>query len=291
MKLLIFGSDGQLGMSLRDKLQNSEYEVIFLTKKDLDITDLKATEKKICDSNPNVIINASAYTDVDQAEINIEEADNINNTAVKNIAETCKKMNIWLIHISTDYVFDGLSEIPYIENDFLNPQGVYGRTKLEGEIAIRESLCNFVIIRTSWVYSQHGKNFLKTMLELCKTNSQLRIVNDQIGTPTYAIDLAKAIIKIIPYLKNTFVIGTYHFAGNKSCSWAEFAYMIFNQAFSLKKITKIPKIIEINSSEHQSIAKRPSNSRLNSSKFINTFEFNASNLKEGIIDSIIKIKS
>jgi len=289
MKLLVLGSNGQLGLALRSELIKLPYNVIFTAKEDIDISNYEDTKNRIQDIKPNVIINLAAYTNVDEAEIDKNKASIINNHAVKNIADICNEINCWLIHISTDYVFDGKSKKPYVENDLKKPLGVYGATKLNGEKAIQESSCKYVILRTAWIYSEHGNNFFKTILNLANKNKELSIIDDQIGSPTYAPDLAKAIIKVISKVNKNLNSDIFHFAGNTNCSWAEFASIIFNEAFLKSKIDEVPKIIKINSKNYTSLAKRPSNSRLDSSKFVNTFGLGASDLKAGITKSINKM--
>ena len=166
MKILLLGSKGQLGRCLNDQLKNSDHEVIYTSRKQIDIVDFEETKSKILEISPDIIINATAYTAVDKAEEDQETANLVNHLAVKNIAEICSQQSYWLIHVSTDYVFDGKANIPYKEDDKTNPKSVYRETKLKGELAIKASNCKYIIIRTSWVYSEYGNNFLKTMLNL-----------------------------------------------------------------------------------------------------------------------------
>jgi len=289
MKILVLGSSGQLGRCLKDQLANTNYKLTYISRKKLDITNLEETKQKIVDIYPNVIINTAAYTNVDKAEENQDVANEINHIAVANIANVCSLLGIWLIHISTDYIFDGSSNKPYKENDKTNPQGVYGKTKYMGELAIKSSGCMHIIIRTSWIFSEYGNNFLKTMLSHGKKLNELRVVSDQIGCPTYAQDIAITIVKIIPKLNFKTNIGTYHYCGYKSCSWFDFANEIFLQA-ELKKF-KIPnKIDPIKTSIYKTSAKRPTYSALNCAKICTQFNVSASNWHSGIIKVLDKLE-
>jgi dTDP-4-dehydrorhamnose reductase len=177
--------------------------------------------------NLDIIINTAAYTNVDKAEDEKVKAELINNLAVRNLSQLCKDKNIALIHISTDYIFDGSSEIPYLETDVGNPISFYGKSKLDGELAITNSGCKFVILRTSWVYSEYGSNFVKTIVRLCKDQDKISIIDDQIGCPTYAQDIAKAIINITHFiLKDICKWGIYNYCGNTPLTWYQFAQMI-----------------------------------------------------------------
>lgn len=289
MKILLLGHTGQLGQCLIDKLENSNNEVIYFNREQLNISDLDGTSSKIKAISPNLIINASAYTAVDMAEENQKTANIINNIAVSNIADICKKLGCWLIHISTDYVFDGKSDFPYKEDDKTNPQSIYGKTKLNGELAIQSSNCNYIIIRTAWLFSEYGNNFLKSMLKLGATKNELKIIGDQFGCPTYAMDLAGAIVKIIPQLNMHNSKGLYHFCSDEPCSWYDFAIEIFNQA-KIKNF-KTPKIIKsIETNTYPSLVKRPAYSVLDSSKIKDCFGVNAPNWRIGITSSLSKLK-
>ena len=266
--ILITGADGQLGMTFKSlPLDGFDYNLIFTNSKDLDITDHQIVRKFILDKKINVIINCAAYTLVDKAEIEANKADQINHQAVANLAQVAKDLFIKLIHISTDYVFDGSKSSPYVESDFTNPQTFYGKTKLNGEIAIKNiNPKNSIIIRTSWLFSRFGKNFVNKMLELAKTNKQIRVVSDQIGSPTNANDLVRVILKIIPKIKNNNV-ELFHFSNEGSCSWYEFAKEIF-------KINEIDtKLIPVLSNKYPTKAKRPNLSVLSSDKIKNKYKF------------------
>jgi len=266
--ILITGADGQLGMTFKSLLLDGlDYNFIFTNSKDLDITNHQSVRKFISDKKINVIINCAAYTLVDKAEIEPNKADQINHQAVANIAQVAKDLFVKLIHISTDYVFDGNKSSPYVESDPTNPQTVYGKTKLNGEIAIKNiNPKDSIIIRTSWLFSRFGKNFVNKMLELAKTNKQISVVSDQIGSPTNANDLAKFILKIIPKIKNNNV-KLFHFSNDGSCSWYEFAKEIF-------KINNIDIIlIPVSGDDYPTKAKRPSFSVLLAKKIQNKYKF------------------
>ena len=209
-----------------------------------------------------------------------------------NIASTCDQIDCWLIHVSTDYVFDGNSELPYTEKDQTNPQGVYGATKLKGEIAIQSSGCRHIIIRTAWVFSEYGNNFLKTMLRLRAERNELRIVGDQVGCPTYAQDIANAIVVILESLKSKEVSSSlYHFSGNFCCSWAEFSQAIFDEALELEVIASKPNVVAITTKEFPTLAKRPARSELSSNKIKSTFGIDPSDCMLGIRSSLMAIKN
>lgn len=291
MKILVLGSQGQLGSCLSNQLESSNYQIVYATRSEIDVADLAETEAKIVEIAPNILINACGYTAVDNAEKEKETAYLINCVAVTNIANACKDIGCWLIHISTDYVFDGYSEFPYTEDDKTNPQCIYGYTKLKGELGIKDSGCKYLIIRTAWLYSEYGNNFLKTMLTLGAVHNELKIVNDQIGCPTYAPDLAKAIVATLPSLSPGYSSHVYHYAGNSSCSWAEFASTIFEEALQIKVLSKRPNIIKVLSEDYPTLAKRPKNSRMNSSKFEAVFDVKSSDLAGGVRLSLASLSN
>ena len=242
MKILVLGCKGQLGRCLNDQLTNTDHEVIYSSREQIDIADFEVTKSKILEFSPDLIINATAYTAVDKAEEDQKTANLINHLAVKNIADICNQLECWLIHVSTDYVFDGNSKVPYREDDQTNPQGAYGETKLKGELAIQSSGCKHIIIRTAWVFSEYGNNFLKTMLRLGAERDELSIVGDQIGCPTYAQDIARSVVELLPQLNSWEYNGVYHYCGDQPCSWYDFANAIFDQAMTNN--LKIPSIVK-----------------------------------------------
>jgi dTDP-4-dehydrorhamnose reductase len=274
--VLVTGGAGQLGSEFRylsgNKINNNEVSqntdnlyLIFVTREELDIQSSEQVAIFCQENKIDVIVNCAAYTAVDKAESEQVQADAINHLAVKNLAQVAKDQSIKLIHISTDYVFDGTAHEPYKETDATNPQSVYGKTKLEGELAMKKiNPANSIIIRTSWVYSEFGNNFVKTMLRLGRQRDELNVVCDQIGSPTNARDLALAILTIIPQLNNR-LVDIYHYSNSGECSWSEFA----KEIFSINKIES--KVNPILTSEYPTIAKRPQYSVIDKSKITNAF--------------------
>ncbi|WP_367275407.1 dTDP-4-dehydrorhamnose reductase [uncultured Eudoraea sp.] len=265
--ILVTGANGQLGSELRAlEFHYPSYNFIFTDSKQLDITTYRAVEKYIEQNAITAIINCAAYTAVDKAETDSTKANALNHLAVENLAKISKARGITLIHISTDYVFDGTSDRPYTEEDVPNPQSVYGKTKLAGEKAMqRVNPPNSIIIRTSWLYSNYGTNFVKTMLRLGKEKNEISVIADQKGTPTYAGDLAKTILEILPKIKND-KVEVYHYSNEGVCSWYDFAKAIF----ALKKM--FIKVDPIKSTEFPTPAKRPHYSILNKRKIIEAFQ-------------------
>lgn len=253
MKVVLVGANGQLGQCLQDVFP-VEWIIYAFSSKNLDVTNI-ASIQKVVDISPDVIINASAYTKVDLAETEVEQANLVNAAGVYHLAKAAQKCNARLIHISTDYVFDGTKNQPYTEEDVTCPLNVYGQSKLAGENLALSTCVDTLILRTSWVFSEYGNNFLKTMLRIGKENSELRIVGDQIGTPTYAGDIAQAIIVLIE--KHKALRGILNIAGKDICSWAEFARKIFELAHYLDNSYKVPNIAQITSKEYPTSAKRP----------------------------------
>ncbi len=263
--ILVTGSKGQLGSELRIISPSYKYNFFFTDKGSLDISKSALIQEYVELNNINTIVNCAAYTAVDKAEEDEVNADKINHIAVKNLVEIAKEKNIKLVHISTDYVYDGKNYKPYTEDDITNPNGVYGKTKLDGERAMLDiNPLNSIIIRTSWVYSSFGANFVKTMLRLGKERDSLGVIFDQVGTPTYAKDLAKAILDIIPRIDNTRV-KIYNYSNEGVLSWYDFAKEIMRMA-------KIDcQINPIETKEYPTPAKRPHYSLLNKSKIKEEF--------------------
>ena len=268
--ILVTGSSGQLGSEIRELSSEYKYNFYFTDSSSLDITEFKKVKEFIDLNKINVIINCAAYTAVDRAEEDKENADNINHLAVKNLATIAKDKSIKLIHISTDYVFDGENFKPYLEDDVTSPNGVYGKTKLDGENAmVSINPSNSIIIRTSWVYSSFGANFVKTMLRLGKERDSLGVIFDQVGTPTYARDLAKTVLDIVAFgeaeVTHPRDVQIYNYANEGVCSWYDFAKEIM-------KMAKIDcQINPIETKEYPIPAKRPHYSLLNKSKIKEEF--------------------
>ncbi|WP_418791090.1 dTDP-4-dehydrorhamnose reductase [Phosphitispora sp. TUW77] len=225
MHIIITGSNGMLGHAVTAILAK-QHKLTGLDLPELDITNLAAVESAMTSCRPDLIINAAAYTDVDGCETNENQAFAVNATGPRNLAVVANKLNIPLVHISTDYVFDGTSIIPYKESDTPNPQSIYGKSKLAGEQHVRDLCSKHYIIRTSWLYGEHGENFVSTMLRLAQERDELGIVNDQTGSPTYTADLAQAIAGLITQP----AYGTYHITNSGTCTWYEFTLEIFKQA-------------------------------------------------------------
>ena len=281
MKILVVGAGGQVGSEVRFALEcliaklPQRSRVVLCDRRDLDLTDLSAIPNYLDFVSPDIIVNASAYTAVDRAESQRDLAFLVNADAVKELALFCKKRKSILIHISTDYVFDGLSDRPYLESDMVAPSGVYGDSKLAGELAIGELLDNYIILRTSWVFGVRGSNFVKTMLRLAKEKDELDIVADQHGAPTSARAIALSIGEIIRQIatepKSDQCWGIYHYSGFPYVSWADFAREIFEQATYRGLIPAPPQINDINTTDYPTPAVRPANSRLDCSKLKSTF--------------------
>ena len=274
-RILISGGKGQLGQCLKNIIPNtSEFETVYVDINELDISNYQDVSKFLKKNSFDYCVNCAAYTAVDLAEDQPEMAQKVNTVGPKNLALVCSKNNIVLIHISTDFVFDGEKTQPYIESDQTLPLGVYGKTKLEGEQEVINHLSSYFIIRTSWLYSAYGKNFVKTMLRLSNSTSDLKIVSDQIGSPTNAENLAKLIFKIIS--GNFKSYGLYHYSDYGKTSWYHFAKSIFK----LKDI-KV-KISPIMSSEYPTAAKRPKYSVLDTKKTQKTFSFKAPDWEDSL---------
>ena len=288
MTVLLIGGNGQLGLCLQRELKHSKYPYVVKSSEELNITDSNAINICVQEISPTAIINASAFTNVDQCEISKDLAMNVNKDGTKNLAKVCKDKNIPLIHISTDYVFDGISSKPYLPEDSVNPATIYGMSKLAGEVEILDHCKTYMIIRTSWLFSEFGKNFLKTILKLGQEREYIEVVADQIGTPTYAGDLAKVILVALPFLsENKNASGIYHYAGDHPCSWYEFATSILDSALAVGYVLEAPTIKPVATSSYPTLAPRPSYSALDSSKFCNLLNVNPSNWKARLENVII----
>jgi dTDP-4-dehydrorhamnose reductase len=264
MKVLLTGANGQLGRCFQDRAPEN-WQIMATDSDSLDITDALQVEKAVAEFHPDFIVNAAAYTAVDKAETEIDLAERINILGPKNLAVAAKKINCKFVHVSTDYIFDGTSKKPYTETDTTNPLSIYGITKLKGEKAVLETLPHATIIRTAWVFSEYGNNFVKTMIRLAKDRDTLSIVNDQFGCPTYAGDIAQAIIELL----KIDVFGVYHYCGNREVSWAEFAQNIFSIAYANELIPLVPKVIGITTEQYPTPAIRPRYSTLSCEKITN----------------------
>lgn len=254
MKVLLTGASGQLGRCVQDVFPK-EWQLFAFNSQELDITNLEQVESTFESIKPDAVINAAAYTKVDQAESEADLAFRVNATGVYHLAFCSKKHGSRLIHISTDYVFDGTKREPYTETDPTNPINVYGQSKLAGENLALATHINTLILRTSWVFSEYGNNFLKTMLRIGKNNPELRVVGDQIGTPTYAGDIANTIIYLLKNHQEE--RGILNISGKDICSWADFAKLIFQVASQVNPQYPVPKVTEILTKEYPTAARRP----------------------------------
>jgi dTDP-4-dehydrorhamnose reductase len=273
MKLLITGSHGQLGWELCRRGERQGFDIVPLDIPDFDITDRYAVDHAVNQTGLSLVINAAAYTAVDLAESEPDRAFKVNRDGPAFLASSCADAGIPLIHISTDYVFDGSKKGPYVETDPVCPLGVYGQSKAAGESEVRERLPLHIILRSSWLYSVHGQNFVKTMLHLGKEREIVRVVSDQYGCPTYAADLAEGILSMAYRLGqgNSNYWGTYHFCGSGETTWHGFAERIFELAREYDSFV-VKKVVPITTPEYPTPARRPSNSVLACSLLCKTFD-------------------
>ena len=283
MNILVTGANGQLGNEIRRRSEASANRYIFTDVAELDITDAEAVMRLAQKERPSVIINCAAYTNVDKAEDDEQTAHLINCTAVANLASAAKAVDAVLVHISTDYVFDGCGCTPYTEDAEVAPTGAYGRTKLAGERAVAESGCRHVIIRTAWLYSSFGRNFVKTMRTLTGEREALQVVFDQVGTPTYTGDLADAILHIVEEERYN-KCGVYHYSNEGVCSWYDFAKEICTMSGNECNIHPC------HSNEFSSKVARPHYSVLDKSKIKQTFGLSIPHWKESLAKCIEELK-
>lgn len=282
INVLVTGSNGQLATCLKSLEEGyNELNFIYTDYLDLDITKPKALRNFFKSySSIDYCINCAAYTAVDNAEKEEKLADQINSEGAGNLSQVCKENNTTLIHVSTDFVFDGKNNQPYVEEDLTNPLSVYGKTKLDGELVIRNNSSKYFIIRTSWLYSEHKKNFMKTMLELAKNKKELGIISDQIGTPTYALDLANTILNIVNSQNKEY--GVYHYSNEGVASWYDFAKAIF-------EINNIEvKVKPIKTEAYPTPAKRPHYSVLDKTKIKNNFDVEIPYWRDSLIVALKK---
>jgi len=288
-KIIVTGANGQLGMELQQLASSyPAYEFIFTTRNEMPLDDLNSISQFISKHQPQYFINCAAHTAVDKAESEKELAFKINAEAPGIIAKACKENNVQLIHVSTDYVFNGNGTSPYKETDATDPVNLYGASKLEGEKSVMQNDPDAIIIRTAWVYSAFGKNFVKTMLRLMAEKEQINVVSDQSGTPTYAADLAEAILLIIANCQlsiDNWAPGIYHFSNEGQITWYDFAVAIKELSGSACKVNPIT------TSQYPTPAKRPVYSVLDKSKIKNTFSIKGKDWKESLAVCIQKIKN
>lgn len=256
MKVLVTGTKGQLGYDVVNELTGRGIEAVGVDIEEMDITDAASVNRVIAQAAPDAVIHCAAYTAVDAAEDNVELCRRVNVDGTQNIANICKKLDIPMIYISTDYVFGGEGERPWEPDDERTPLNVYGQTKYEGELAVQNTLEKYFIVRIAWVFGVNGKNFVRTMLNLAKTHDHITVVNDQFGSPTYTYDLARLLVDMVLTDK----YGIYHATNEGICTWYEFACEIFRQAG-----VKV-EVEPVSAKQYQARAKRPSNSRMNKDK-------------------------
>lgn len=272
IKVLVTGAAGQLGQAfagLVAEAREKSVDLILLDRHQLDITSEQSIACALSEYQPAAVVNGAAYTAVDKAEQDIEAASLLNAKAPELLAKACKEQGIWLLQVSTDYVFDGAKTGAYVETDLVSPAGVYGQSKLEGEQAVLAANADNLVLRTSWVFSEYGNNFLKTMLRLAAERDQLGIVHDQRGGPTYAPHIARTLLQLIDLRlvqKKALAGGIYHYSGQPEVSWYEFAAEIFRQAHEAGILVKVPEVNPIRTSDFPTLAKRPANSALSVKK-------------------------
>lgn len=284
MKVLVTGSNGQVGYCLVQQLRQQNADFLALDRDQLDITQRQAVWQTVSDYRPNVIINAAAHTAVDKAESEAEQAFAINRDGAAYLAEAAQQIGAAMLHISTDYVFDGQATQPYTETDATAPQGVYGQSKLAGEQAVLAACSRSIILRTAWVFGEHGHNFVKTMLRLGRERDSLGIVSDQHGAPTYAGDIAAALLHIAHHItqgKPT-EYGIYHFSGKPYVSWYQFAEAIFQQAQQQGILANTPQLFAIATPDYPTPAKRPANSCLQLDKIQQAFGISPSDWQQAL---------
>ena len=292
MKILVLGANGQFGWELCRKGEKQSFDILAFDLPELDITDHSSVKKRVNQSGVSLVINAAAYTAVDKAESEPELVFAVNRDGPANIASSCAEAGIPLIHVSTDYVFDGNKKGPYFETDPVSPLGVYGKSKATGETKIREHLQEYIILRTAWLYGLHGNNFVKTMIRLGREKRSLRVVADQYGCPTFAADLAEAILAIATQIGEGRDIkwGTYHYCGEGVTTWYGFTQRIFELVGKYISL-KVKRVEPISTAKYPTPAKRPANSALDCSMITRHFDITPRSWQEGLADMINRVLS
>jgi len=290
--IVVIGKQGQLARALISVAQNTDVEIEAVGRPDCDLKRPSELRDYLIQLSPKIVINTAAYTDVNGAETNDAEAYQINALGAQKLANITRSLEIPIIQLSTDYVFDGSLQHAYEETAITNPLSVYGTTKLEGENRVREANPNHLIFRTSWIYSSFGQNFLKTMLRLALQRDEINVVSDQFGSPTSAIDLAQALLSIAKQVvgqktNGSDVWGTYHLTGTGQATWAEFAELIFETSKKLGGPSATVKSVK--TADYPSIAKRPKNSILNCSRAANTFDVQLPFWRESVRRCVVEI--
>jgi dTDP-4-dehydrorhamnose reductase len=285
MEIVVFGARGQLGRSFMDISYNyPKHHFLFTDVENVDITKYEQVANFVGKNYPHVIINCAAYTAVDKAQSDPKGAMALNIHAVANLTKVAAENNIFLVHLSTDYIYDGRQNRPYRETDNVHPLSVYGRTKWKGEMDVMRSLCRAVIIRTSWLYSEYGTNFVKTILNLSEEKEQLNVVADQFGTPTYARDLAEAIMKIISQKEKIEKTEVFHYSNEGTATWYDFAVE------TLRLSKRRCKVLPVSSSQYSTSAKRPQFAVLNKQKIKETFDLEIPYWRDSLMQCITNMK-
>jgi dTDP-4-dehydrorhamnose reductase len=285
MRILVTGRNGQLATALIEQAAKwPGNDVIAMGRPELDFEDLASIGPAIAGMRPDLVVNAAAYTAVDKAEQEAEKAFAVNRDGAAAAAAAAARLAVPFIHVSTDYVYPGTKPEPYVESDATGPLGVYARSKLEGEIAVRAAHPSALILRTSWVYSPFGANFVKTMLRIGKDRAEVSVVDDQIGNPTSALDLAEAILRIAPGLDAG---GTYHLCGSGDVTWCGFAREIF--ALSKARGGPAPKVKAITTADYPTPARRPANSRMSTDAFAARFGFRLRPWQEALAETVARL--
>lgn len=268
MKVLVFGAAGQVGSEVMDVLKATDWHAIGLTRKDCDLQNQQAIKQAIKIHKPDFIVNCAAYTAVDKAETELPLANQINHLAVEAMATYANHHDIPLLHLSTDYVFDGTKSSAYTEQDIPNPTGVYGASKLKGEQALQAKCAKHIILRVSWVFGAHGHNFVKTILKLAKDKRELGVVADQWGCPTAAKDIARVVMEVIKKYSSEHSLdwGIYHYVGYDSTNWYQFANQFITRAKKRGEILSLEHLKALRTEDYPTAAKRPKNSILDTSK-------------------------
>lgn len=284
-RVLVTGGNGQVGFCLAQRLPR-RHDVLITDKTSLDITNPQSVDAVFSSFCPDMVINAAAYTAVDKAETEVALASAINVDGVRYLAQACERVSAAFLHISTDYVFDGEKSVEstYDEDDAVAPQGVYGETKLKGEREALHACSKTLILRTAWVFGEHGHNFVKTMLRLAQSRPQLGIVADQFGGPTYAGDIANALMTMVDNIAQhgSVPYGIYHYSGFPYVSWHQFAMAIFSEAKNQGLLSSLPDVKAISTQEYPTPAKRPTNSKLNLGKIKQTFDIAPSDWQKAL---------
>jgi dTDP-4-dehydrorhamnose reductase len=292
MRILVTGAGGQVGTDLVNRGRQLGFDMIATDAPELDITNKEVVIEYIKNASLDVVINAAAYTAVDKAEEEVELAYAINRDGPAHLAAACSATDIPLLHISTDYVFDGAKDGAYLEDDVSNPSGIYGKSKLDGEIAVADTLGEYITLRVAWVFAASGNNFVRTMLQLGAEREELNVVADQLGAPTWSGDIADVLLKIANRYRQGEVMpwGTYHYIGSPVTTWHGFAQAIFDEAKLLGLLHVVPTVHAITTAQYPTLAARPKNSVLDCHKINNAFGISQPDWRAGLISVLTEWK-